>query len=284
MDQSDNGQNMQKNGEYKNRIWNVSYTAIAVWCWLITAVIVRLWVYDHVPDPYKAQVFVESVLTLAIVDAVVVHAVMYYKQAKEANRHAEIALKQFEITDRPWIKFKASFTGGISWFENGQLSTEFRFIVRNVGRSVAVNTTIRASLVIPEFNAVEFDTDQVLRRQLEVCAGMDMPQQIPPEVLQRLELSYVVFPNEDYIINHGFSASAEEVKRGDRGGLGLYELYLAGCVSYQIAGHAARHHTHFAYMVFPHHRKGKGFLEIGEKVPPENLILHELMRGGDYAD
>jgi hypothetical protein len=264
MDQSDNDQNVQKNGDNQHRIWNVSYTAIAVWCWLITAVIVRLWVYDHVPDGYKAQVFVESILTLAIIDAVVVHAVMYYKQAKEANRHAEIALKQFEITDRPWIKFKAFFTGGIFFHENGQLSTEFRFIVRNVGRSVAVNTTIRARLVIPEFNAV-FTDEQVLKRQLEVCAGMDMPQQIPPEVLKRLLLSYVVFPNEDYTINHGFSASAEEVKRGDRGGLGLYELYLVGCVSYQIAGHAARHHTHFAYMVFPHGREDKGFLEIGRR-------------------
>jgi len=129
-----------------------------------------------------------------------------------------------------------------------------------------------------------FEDEQVLKRQLEVCAGMDMPQQIPPEVLKRLMLSYVVFPNEDYIINHGFSASADEVKRGDRGGLGLYQLYLVGCVNYQTAGHTARHHTHFGYMVFPHGRKGKGFLEIGEKVPPENLMLKELMRGGDYAD
>jgi hypothetical protein len=282
MNQSDNGQNMQKNSDNQHRIWNVSYTAIAIWCWLITAVIVRLWVYDHVPDAYKAQVFVESILTLAIVDVVVVHAVMYYKQAKEANRQAEIALKQIEITDRPWIKFKCFFNSGISFLENGQLSTWFRFIVRNVGKSVAVNTRIRARLVVPDFGG--FSHEHVLKRQLEVCAGMDEPQ-VPHEWRERLELSSVVFPNEDYIINHGFSASAEEVKRGDSGDLGVYELYLVGCVNYQIAGYAAHHHTHFAYMVFPHGRERKGGpLEIGENVPSENLTLHELMRGGDYAD
>jgi hypothetical protein len=280
MKQSDRSQSAQKNTDNQYKIWHVSYTAIAIWCWLIAVFLVRLWVFDRVPDTYKAQVFIESILTLAIVDVVVVHAVMYYKQAKEANRQAEIALKQIEITDRPWIKFQAIVRGGIFFFENGQLSTEFRFIVRNVGRSVAVNATIRASLVIPEFRGRD---QEVLKRQLDVCAGTDQPQ-IPPEFRDRFLLSYIVFPNEDYQINHGFNASADEVKRGDIGGLGLYELYLVGCVDYQIAGHAARHHTRFAYMVFPHGREGKGFLEIGENVPPENLVLHKLMTGGDYAD
>jgi hypothetical protein len=154
MEQSDGGHNGQENSDDQQRvvrlIWSVSYTAIAIWCWLIAVVLVRWWAYDRVPETYKAQVFIESILTLAIIDVIVVHAVMYYKQAKEANRQGEIARKQFEITDRPWLKFSAVFSQGITFNSGGGLQTQFTYKAKNVGGSVAINATITTRIVIPE--------------------------------------------------------------------------------------------------------------------------------------
>jgi membrane protein YdbS with pleckstrin-like domain len=104
MEQNDGSQSAEKNADNQYKIWNVSYTAIAVWCWLIAVFLVRLWVYDHVPAVYKAQVFVESILTLAIVDVVVVHAVMYYKQAQEASKQVEIAGKSLVVGSRAYVE------------------------------------------------------------------------------------------------------------------------------------------------------------------------------------
>ncbi|HEY6803472.1 MAG TPA: hypothetical protein VI306_07830 [Pyrinomonadaceae bacterium] len=72
--------------------------AIAVWVFVAGFVVVRLYIYDHISEPAKAsEVLIASTFSLAIVIVVVIHAVMYYKQAKEANRQADIAQRSLQV-------------------------------------------------------------------------------------------------------------------------------------------------------------------------------------------
>jgi len=167
MEQKHRSQNGQKNTKNQHRIWNVSYTAIAIWCWLIAVFFVQLWVYDRVPDVYKAQVFVESILTLAIVAVIVVHAVMYYKQAKETNRQANLmqeslkeSIKTRELENRAYIT--TTGVNGDRPLEAGQGQT-IKIGLNNSGKTPAINVVTRYSVniankrpILPDFPATPF--------------------------------------------------------------------------------------------------------------------------------
>ena len=81
-------------------LWSVTGTSIAIWIFLIVLFFVWIFLPDYVPDRAdRAQVFLESMFSLAIVIVVVVHAVMYYKQARAMDaqvQQSERAVKAAE--------------------------------------------------------------------------------------------------------------------------------------------------------------------------------------------
>jgi hypothetical protein len=100
---SQNNQNNDRSDQQQARIkliWTVSHTAIAIWALLIGVGLLWLWISDHVPLATRAQVFIESVFSLAIVIVIVVHAVMYYKQASEANKQANAMERSLVIGEQ----------------------------------------------------------------------------------------------------------------------------------------------------------------------------------------
>lgn len=75
--------------------------AIAIWFFLGGFFLLRLYVYDHIPaDPGRTTVLIESMFSLAIVIVIVVHAIMYYKQAQEANKQASASTQMIELIVR----------------------------------------------------------------------------------------------------------------------------------------------------------------------------------------
>lgn len=81
-------------------IWSITGTATAIQIFLISLFLLWVFIPDYVPDRSDAaKVFIESLFSLAIVIVVVVHAIMYYKQAKAMDaqvQQSERAIKAAE--------------------------------------------------------------------------------------------------------------------------------------------------------------------------------------------
>src|SRR6185436_14956944 len=74
--------------------------AIAIWLFISGSFLLRLYLYDHViTEPYRTIALIDSMFSLAIVIVIVVHAVMYNKQAEAMNaqvQQTERAIKAAE--------------------------------------------------------------------------------------------------------------------------------------------------------------------------------------------
>ena len=106
MEQEQRSENTGDNNKRENQqvevklIWSVSSTATAIWLFLIGVFFLWIFLPDYVPDRAdRAKVFIESIFSLGIVIVVVVHAIMYYKQAKAMDaqvQQSERAIKAAE--------------------------------------------------------------------------------------------------------------------------------------------------------------------------------------------
>ena len=106
MQQQQSSDNTNDNDKRENQqpevklIWSVSNTATAIWIFLFGVFVLWCFLPDYVPDrANRAMVFIESVFSLAIVVVVVVHAMMYFKQAKAMDaqvNQTERAIKAAE--------------------------------------------------------------------------------------------------------------------------------------------------------------------------------------------
>jgi hypothetical protein len=121
-------------------IWSVTGTATAIQAFLIGIFLFWNFIPDYVPAPESGKVFVESTFSLAIVIVIVVHAMMYYKQAKEANRQAQSSAQLIEVmvlTELPYIRVGDWKPPRIC--ESNGLHVEAR--LRNAGRTIAWDIT-----------------------------------------------------------------------------------------------------------------------------------------------
>lgn len=130
---SENGSNHEKREDPQAKVrlvWSTTGTAIAIWIFLI--VLFFLWVFlpDYVPDRTdRAKVFLESMFSLAIVIVVVVHAVMYFKQADIAARQIDLIIEN----ERAYIGVRNIKPIGL----DGKEDLAVRITFRNGGRSPA---------------------------------------------------------------------------------------------------------------------------------------------------
>jgi len=147
MQQEQRGQDAGDNNQRKEHqtkislIWTVSSTATAIWIFLLGVFLLWIFLPDYVPDRVdRTKVFIESMFSLAIVVVVVVHAMMYYKQAKEANRQAQSSAQLIEVmvlTELPYIRVGDWKPPRIC--DSKGLHVEAR--LRNAGRTIAWDVT-----------------------------------------------------------------------------------------------------------------------------------------------
>lgn len=196
-------------------------------------------------------------------------------QREISDRLATTALRQFEITDRPWLKVDITVNGPLT-FNARIMQLSFRFIAKNVGRSVAVNVTVNAKIIIPDFGPESTPFEQIIAEQHMVCKNVE----------SRL-VSEAVFPGDDYYFTRSFVMPMPEVEMRRIPESSCIYVYLVGCVDYQVAGHEVHHQTGFAYEVYSTRTEKPDVivaaLEIGEDVPLERLGLVKMFMGGDYA-
>jgi hypothetical protein len=186
----------------------------------------------------------------------------------------EIAQRQFELTGRPWLAFSVRPVSPLTFGDQGSMSLTLSLTARNVGRSVAVNVTINARIIVAKFLSAQ---QQIIDEQRLVCRS------VFTEVL-----SYVVFPEEAHTAPISFNLDGRTLEKGRSPNTHIIDLFLVGCVDYQFSGHDRHHQTRFAYEIrrktvdFP---KSIGVIMIGESVPLEHVYLQKSFIGGcDYAD
>ena len=263
--------------------------AIAFWFFVGSFFLLRFYIYSHIPnDPERTKVLIETLFSLVLGIVVIIQAGIYFRQAefmkqqattlegqKEiADRLATTALKQFEITDRPWLAVDVVLISPLTFTEQGGNVT-FLITAKNVGRSVAVNASINAAVIVPVLGGNVWDS--VLAEQTRLC------QNIHSEFM-----SYAIFPDGVYGLNSGFGISPQDLDRGRLMDTDFIQIYLVGCADYQFSGHEAHHQTRFIYEVHrtdPAHPGIRLGIIRGQDTPLERLILDKMIVGrGDYAD
>jgi hypothetical protein len=290
MEQERGSQNDQNNDGAKQEqagvklIWTISSTAVAVWVFLLGVGLLGLWLSDHVPPATLAQVFVESVFNLAVVIVIVVHAMMYYKQAKEANKQVQILSsqlqisgeqaatmqRQFEAANRPWLSLNAELTSGLT-FSNDTAYLDVQFTIANVSDAVATDVRIEGQVVF--FPIGESSFVEPFRVQSELRKTIAEQQRIPM-------FPTVIFPRDSDHRDNGYgfpTLPAEATKPG-----GFVSLILIAVIEYSGAiDPAKRYQTGILGEI-----KGRGgriAIQTGRDVPHTDITLMAHIKGGSFA-
>jgi hypothetical protein len=228
-------------------------------------------------DKPKWTDVVMVILTVAVALAAFWSAYLFQGQLTVLRR-------QFEATDRPWIKVEVSanteyvpgaFIGGPLAFDaDGTAHLTWKYTVKNIGRSVASAVHIREKLLAtsPFYPDFKFPN----RAQQALCEKPYSPAEN--------SLPLVVFPDDSKQEYTSATTSTADVK--DIPGPGLKRgkpvtFFLVGCVEYRFAASPVSHQTGFIYQVWG--SKAHQGIQTGMTIPVDQLTF-EPYYGGEYAN
>jgi hypothetical protein len=163
-----------------------------------------------------------------------------------ALKQFELAQKQFEITQRPWIEVDSidpinillvsQYAGGFSY------SMEFKVRFSNVGNLPAFNVKVLPVAFLAEQDKV-IDS-YIGKMQGDICSH--------PETNMAYDIasnSQTMFPKKsgEFSAGLGITPTATQVRRQDK----LISPVLIGCITYQYPSSKTIHHTGFIFTVEP---------------------------------
>lgn len=213
-------------------------------------------------------------------------------QLFEARRSADIAARQLELTNRPWIKIEAvqprgsAIVPALVFPQFGvsgsreipqQVYLSFEVHIKNVGLSTALSIKM-----VPELFLAKWENGysaNVEAEEKRYCSSSESVSANSPAAAQML------FPGEPFVWTASVNAFTQDNMNffSDIPG-GPYILpVLIGCIDYQFQASSTHHHARFVYEIFhvgePHTR----FFIAGEGVKAEDLLLIRN-EADDYAD
>lgn len=172
----ENGENRNQTDDEQTKgkpIWSVTGTAIAIQVYIIALFLLWVFIPVYVQDYTQAvKVCIESMFSLAIVDVIVVHAIMYYKQAKEVNKQTEV----LSVALQPSLRITDV---RIEDFEEGK-EPVFIVSIKNDGRIDARNVSlgIRVSVGRPIEGAL---AKKLAKNIVTIPAGQEQHYFVPWE-------------------------------------------------------------------------------------------------------
>jgi hypothetical protein len=234
---------------------------------------------------YQRFMFLVTTMTLG---ALVIYADLVYLQYCEmikatnaAARTADAAQKQFEASERPWIKILDAQTRGNSeivpalsfqrspnW-PRGIQQTTFQLDIsyKNIGRSVA-RVTVDFQLFLPLWK--NGYSDVILADERKFCDSIARINPAPT-------LSVINFPGDETY--HWYGGGAATVKDettnyfSDRKlGVGYIVPVVAVCVSYQFGDSPKVYQTRALFEVFRKDDRTR-FFEAGIGVPARHIFM-----------
>lgn len=193
------------------------------------------------------------------------------RQIDEMRKSNELTAKQLEATDRPWVVVSSIKPVSQLWFDaDGRgLNLQLNLVIKNIGRSVAVRISINAELVV--------GYGDTIARQQAICQNTDSPFQFrlfPAD-------TFSTFPYRPF-----YWISMKEIEaalaRSKLPQENSFQLFLVGCINYQVSGQTSFHHTGFIYDIT---RKIPGprrytLIEIGRDTPASLLEITDISGHG----
>jgi hypothetical protein len=208
-----------------------------------------------------------------------------------ARRSSDIAQKQLEMSERPWMSAEFSIDQPIEFQPNGDMGVQLHVVMKNIGHSVA--TDVRLILgADPEGGGDWFM--KVPKEQKEMCE-MWRNTSFPSDNGS----STTLFPGESYIEDASFKLTKEQIDKArlQVGGKWVISgISFFGCVNYGFAFAPEHHQTGFNYDLvnpgpvptrpakFGKATGGTLSMNIGENIPVSQLKIRRSIFGGFYVD
>jgi hypothetical protein len=211
------------------------------------------------------------------IGAVVVYAIVSYFQWDTSHR-------QFEATERPWLK--VSFSDNAVNFADGSMLFSMHAHITNVGHSVATGVIIPIKMFLAsDANSI---FKEPLKRQEELCDAIENKS----VSVQQNETAIAIFPgsgDDSLLLGQGFSKSEIDATPTVNPNFQIKHLLpiIVGCVDYQYGASTHHHQTRFIYEVQrldPAVSPNIFTIEVGKDVPAPNVALVPYAFGGFLAN
>lgn len=204
---------------------------------------------------------------------------------------ADVTRRHLEAYDRPWLKISFIPTSALEFSEeDGGARLTLRYLLTNIGRSVATHVEIRA-LMFPALSTFGKFYEPI-ERQLELCRAKLQTDISGPWGKIDSPSGKALFPGdkrEEYL---SVTMSKSEMESAtipfkDAGADKYIAPVFVGCVVYRFATSEDDHYTGFAYDIGrydperdPNHPLA---VQVGKALPLENIVLWEYFFGGHHA-
>jgi hypothetical protein len=208
MKQQDNGQS-HTDDAYGNKQENevippVTGIALAIILFLLCGALIFLAVHDYIPDNAKrAEVFLASMFSLAVIIVVIIQAGIYFRQARVLDAQLRLAGDALIIGNRSLIS--VSVESNIVWIR------PICIYLENVGRVPASEIDIRLEILA-------YNDTRVIYEQIEENYGQVHLQPGSAQLFLNIKLwNYLPNPSRD---------AAVQLQ-------GMKQIGLRGCVTWQ---------------------------------------------------
>jgi hypothetical protein len=188
---------------------------------------------------------IQNVILSATLVVTTIYVMLTYGLFRRATNATEVANRQLELTDRPWVSVSMALTVPTQ-LVNGAAALFPVWTLRNVGRSVATDVYNEWTPYLESFSDDVFT--EPLKRQKETCARADQPD--------RRRLGQFLFPSEIRTGTSSFTIDPSMFRQAQTTSPKaiVTAIVLTGCVAYRYGTSTTSHHTGFIYVL---HRKAQ---------------------------
>jgi hypothetical protein len=206
--------------------------------------------------------------------------------AQSAMSAAETSAKQFEASDRAWIKVDLAIGEALHFAKSGMASIGITFTITNVGHSPATNIS-STLFAVPIHPPPLMEAKVPIEKQKASCAGLSSG------FTGDMSRGEVLFPGQSITGQSRTGVTPEALPesccRGFPADYPVWNQYYAvvvGCTDYQYASSARHHQTGFSFQVQMKSTPtsfGKPLM-IGVDMDIDRIELIPYSLGGRYAN
>ena len=218
------------------------------------------------------------------------------RQTELTRQFTDVALKQLEATDRPWLSVDVRIAAPFRIMADS-VHLSLAVNIKNVGNSVATHIENHMQ-IFPQSGGVDGKAfSEPIERQKALCDQARMGGRTTRERSFRDQSGIALFPNEQSVL--GFSSSLSHADMALRAATfntpnqppmpypGIIPAII-GCLDYRFGSSERHHQTGFIYQILridPEAPLAGSFFNLTQmEVPVSEMRLDRFFFGGNYAD
>jgi hypothetical protein len=196
----------------------------------------------------------------------------------------ELTEKSLVMANRPWIKVDIQVAGPITYNDNGANFT-LKYILKNIGRSPAVNVEVHPRIIFPIVSVDQFGEFNARRELLKDISAR--------KAIRSTAFGYSLFPDDTMVQDITVSMSKEDIHRATKLVGAIYPR-IVGTVTYRMGFDNDPHQTAFLVelrrndvprptTIEKNRWAAAIWIDEGE-VPAADVRLYRSFFEGGYAD